>query len=454
MKGTIKNYNRDKGFGFIAAEGQDVFFPKSSVADGKVQCEAGEQVEFETAPSKVKPGTLVALNVRRPGTAVWGHPSSFLFKWGFIQLDDTVDEAGATRPGALHDLEKIALKEDWAYGAVPGEKTPFPILRNYLINTFHKLYTDGLVKEVSHGAENWAAFNTGLVDDRYEPIYCLFKLNNRPQPRWRFSAFCRANIGRDGKSLVQHFNPLPPAARYFENPQDVVFDPDIPVQPRYDHLVYDSIERDRYPSEFLKQHVPNGIAWTDPNSLGEREKASYLRSFRKGLEGDAQVDRAIRNRIDDAIKLAVKRARWNFKTGIPVYYPRAHGMSLLLPIALVSDDRVDLALVVSRTIAGGYSGETVYKLKWAYEHARLVCRPLSDWLSPETIQVAPTEEAAEEVLGDTSDASIADEELLAEFGDAPAEQKAASPVIAPIALPSIIPEDVPVPKKKKFLGIF
>jgi hypothetical protein len=53
-----------------------------------------------------------------------------------------------------------------------------------------------------------------------------------------------------------------------------------------------------------------------------------------------------------------------------------------LPIALVDDDKVDLALVVTRTAAGGYSGETVYKLKWAYDHARLVCRPDSDWLTP------------------------------------------------------------------------
>jgi DNA-directed RNA polymerase subunit RPC12/RpoP len=48
---------------------------------------------------------------------------------------------------------------------------------------------------------------------------------------------------------------------------------------------------------------------------------------------------------------------------------------------LVDDDKVDLALIVSRTISGGYSGETVYPLNWAYEHARLVCKPDSNWLT-------------------------------------------------------------------------
>ncbi len=115
---------------------------------------------------------------------------------------------------------------------------------------------------------------------------------------------------------------------------------------------------------------------------GKPERAAFLRDFRHALEADARTDRDIRNRIDDAIALAVKRARWNFKTAIPLYYPKANAISLLLPIALVDDDEVDLALVVARTAAGGYSGETVYKLKWAYDHARLVCRPDSDWLTP------------------------------------------------------------------------
>jgi hypothetical protein len=44
--------------------------------------------------------------------------------------------------------------------------------------------------------------------------------------------------------------------------------------------------------------------------------------------------------------LAEKRIRWNFKTALPQYYPRFDFMSFLLPLALINDEVVDIALVV------------------------------------------------------------------------------------------------------------
>ena len=404
MQGRIKAFVHDKGFGFIKVDGQadDVFFHISSVKDTSVRCAVDELVEFDPSESKRKPGTLEASNVRlaagyeHAAFRLTGHPSSYLRQWGFTQLDD-LDPRGNQCRGVLHDLAKIALDEDWAYGETHNPRTPFPILRNYLINTFYKQYRDDRVTEVAHGGKSWAAFNTGLVDDRYDPIFALYEQNDRPPRPWKFHSFCRPNIGRDGQVLARNFNPLPAAPKYFEKAEDVIFDPDTPIQPRYDHIVYDSIEKDRYPAEFLRKHVPSDLEWKDPTKLEKPEREAYLRSFRVALEADARTDRDIRNRIDDAIELAVKRARWNFKTAIPLYYPKANAISLLLPIALVDDDKVDLALVVTRTAAGGYSGETVYKLKWAYDHARLVCRPDSDWLTPRAGDGAEEDdEAAEE----------------------------------------------------------
>jgi len=311
---------------------------------------------------------------------------------------DDLDPRGTQCRGALHDLADIARHEDWAYGDAQNSRTPFPILRNYLINTFYKQYRDGRVAEVTHGGKSWAAFNTGLVDDRYDPIFALYEQNDRPPRPWKFYSFCRPNIGRDGQILARNFNPLPAAPKYFAKAEDVIFDPDTPIQPRYDHIVYDSIEKDRYPIEFLKEHVPNGVKWKDLEELESTDRKAFLRGFREALESDPRTDRDVRNRINDAIDLAVKRARWNFKTAIPLYYPKANAISLLLPIALVDDDKVDLALVVTRTAAGAYSGETVYKLKWAYDHARLVCRPDSDWLTPSAGDgIEDDEEPAQEV---------------------------------------------------------
>lgn len=64
MKGTIKMFNKEKGFGFIKAEdGSDVFFHYSAiVADGFKTAEAGENVEFDLENSDRGPR---ANNIRR-----------------------------------------------------------------------------------------------------------------------------------------------------------------------------------------------------------------------------------------------------------------------------------------------------------------------------------------------------------------------------------------------------
>ena len=67
-------------------------------------------------------------------------------------------------------------------------------------------------------------------------------------------------------------------------------------------------------------------------------------------------------------------------------------MSLLLPLALVDDEKVDIALVVEKTESGNYLGHTILPLEWAYSNARLVCRPDSDWLVAENIAQTIIEE--------------------------------------------------------------
>ncbi|HKM02514.1 MAG TPA: cold shock domain-containing protein [Bacilli bacterium] len=53
MQGTIKMFNKEKGFGFIRAEdGNDVFFHYSSlVMDGFKTIEQGDAVSFELEQS-------------------------------------------------------------------------------------------------------------------------------------------------------------------------------------------------------------------------------------------------------------------------------------------------------------------------------------------------------------------------------------------------------------------
>ena len=93
----------------------------------------------------------------------------------------------------------------------------------------------------------------------------------------------------------------------------------------------------------------------------------------------------MRNRLEDAIELARKQVRWNFKTAIPCYFPTRNVMSLMLPLALQNDNRADAALVVELTSSGNYQGQTILTLQQAYLDGRLLCRPNSEWLDSETI---------------------------------------------------------------------
>jgi len=64
MKGTVKMFNKEKGFGFIRAEdGQDVFFHYSSIVmEGYKTVVEGEPVEFDVEQSD---RGLRASNVRK-----------------------------------------------------------------------------------------------------------------------------------------------------------------------------------------------------------------------------------------------------------------------------------------------------------------------------------------------------------------------------------------------------
>jgi len=63
MKGTIKWYDRVKGYGFIQTEdNKDIFVHRSGLVDSHAQLESGQAVEFEVEQREKGP---VAINVKR-----------------------------------------------------------------------------------------------------------------------------------------------------------------------------------------------------------------------------------------------------------------------------------------------------------------------------------------------------------------------------------------------------
>ncbi len=52
MKGTVKNFNKNRGFGFITTEeGKDIFFHFSVIVDAEKTAEIGDKVELEVIDS-------------------------------------------------------------------------------------------------------------------------------------------------------------------------------------------------------------------------------------------------------------------------------------------------------------------------------------------------------------------------------------------------------------------
>ncbi len=300
-----------------------------------------------------------------------GNPKSALFEWAYCGDYRTT----------LEKLKNLSLSEKWFYGT---KETPnyYPILDNYLSYTFYRL-----TQEKGKIVENneFSAFNTGLVDKRYEAIYALFKKQNRSTQGRAFWDFCIAGEEYSGKTLVANFRPLPERATYFKSINDMLVDTMV-GEPSldYQHIIVENT--DRLPLQFLEDNCPAGFAWNDPSKLNYLNKKKYFKDLGEAIENDTRTYRYIKGRLNDSLILALKRIEWNFKTAIPMYFPTRNQMSLLLPLSLVDDEIVDIALVVEKTKSGSYLGHTILPLDWAYNNARLVCRPDSDWLVAERIR--------------------------------------------------------------------
>jgi len=81
-----------------------------------------------------------------------------------------------------------------------------------------------------------------------------------------------------------------------------------------------------------------------------------------------------------------KRVYRNYKTAVPQFYRDKGGagcMQLLLPLCLEDPGKADLALAIEKNEAGNaYRGSTVLTLDMAYNNARLLARPDTEWLQP------------------------------------------------------------------------
>ncbi|MBP3370930.1 MAG: DUF3825 domain-containing protein, partial [Clostridia bacterium] len=201
--------------------------------------------------------------------------------------------------------------------------------------------------------------------------------------KWRFLEFCTKGRRGMGKRLVDTFNPLPQPASYFERKEDLLYDLEKELHTDYEHILIDNVRR--LPVDFLLEEC-HGVSDAmdclhDIQTGDEKTREAAYNDLADIIEEQPRLFNRLRNRLSDAIELAQKQVRWNFKTAIPCFFPTRNVMSLMLPLALCEDGKADVALVVELTRSGSYQGQTILTLQQAYIDGRLLCRPDSDWLN-------------------------------------------------------------------------
>lgn len=217
-------------------------------------------------------------------------------------------------------IAKLAQKEIWSNETYPDNK----ILTNYMVHTYKKLT---LEKNVITNKE-YGIFNTGLFTEFYQPIY--------------------AYHDRDGLQFVTAYDlgnmnimERPQKANYFEDPSLLLFDWHYEININYKHILKDLKNIDRLP-EKLKDN------------------------------------KNILNNLNGAIETMKKRISANYKLAIPQYYENK--IQLLLPLCLEDDETPSLALAVTK-VGNFYQGHTCLTLDMAYNNARMIAKPESNWLS-------------------------------------------------------------------------
>jgi hypothetical protein len=242
---------------------------------------------------------------------------------------------------------RLALKEAWDYSDPEKEfnegnlaaEFHYPILRNYLEHTYRKIKAEG--KIIYTADAEFACFNTGLVTQNLEEIFFLCQKNRLPG---NVPYFFKAFIKKSDPDFLRLFSAVQPQpANYFDRPDLLLFNPRKEIIIDVEHIIQDN-----------KRRFP-----------GHLKTAS---------------DREVSKHLTGAIDEICKRVKINYKLAIPQYYNNT--FQLLLPLYLVDDKKPDLAIVVERVNDQVYSAATCLTIGMAYNNARLIVCPHSEWLQP------------------------------------------------------------------------
>lgn len=287
----------------------------------------------------------------------------------------------------ITDLEKILLPgEVWKYAKAAENlsrpKTTFQILESYLGAVSSVLVRECLnPHSLNYGkikfstGNTYAAFNSGLLSNKVTDVFIVGEVY--PQGWNGSGTFLISNprVLKGGRTELKTYSFSSDVlstdmVSFFRDLSHIVYDATIPIDvddlDKLEHCIDDGIARNRFPN-YYKEQWENGYR-------------------------DDVIDK-----FKQAIARAEKIARRNYKYVVPQYRSKDACIQFLMPIYFSSNytSAPDFALVLSKdTIDDSpfYRPETVLELSWAYNNARVLCKPDNTWLRPEEIEEASAED--------------------------------------------------------------
>lgn len=237
----------------------------------------------------------------------------------------------------LNYLINIAEHEEWNQTDVHTGRNNSTIFY-YIIHTFDRCFKQGKIY-IDNTEEN-ALFNTGLMDIQGNEIYGHFVksqfFNNTELSSnyWYFKAFLKSNE----KEFVHICLIRPETATYFSDYNELYFDPSFDIEVNFDHFYDDNYDR-----------LPSSLQMID------KDHARLV--------------------FDGFLNFTKKKIKRNNRIPVPQFYDDK--ITFLIPIKVFENDVVVIAL---EKINNVYVANTVLTMGMAYNCARLLNKPESNWL--------------------------------------------------------------------------
>lgn len=233
----------------------------------------------------------------------------------------------------LRFLSELAEEEKWSF----DETKPYSILKKYILGTFSQCYKQGKLLVAADG--NHSCFNTGLLTPNGNDIIAIFEKNTKldAQP-WVLRKF-KDKCSRD---FLDVFTDVPALATYTTNFEEFYFYPDYNIIINTDHILDDN--------------------WERIESVVNMNKV-LMKTLLVGVVEEA--------------KLRIKR---NLRLVVPQFYKNE--IMYLVPIRIPTTEGnfETMALAVEKTATNQYRANTIFTKEMAYEKARLLMKPESNWL--------------------------------------------------------------------------